>query len=212
MNAAIIDYGMGNVSSVKKALDLLKISCIITNDFNTIREADSIILPGVGAFPKGMQNLEELGLVKFLTQQVMVNKKPFLGICLGMQLIATTGYEINKTKGLGWIDGEIVKIADTGKRVPHLGWNNLDIEDTTYFQSSELKDFYFIHSYHFKVENNNHIAATVDYGMPLVAAVKKDNIFATQFHPEKSQKAGLSLIQNFFKLHVENKSYSSPNL
>jgi glutamine amidotransferase len=199
---------MGNVGSVQKALNYLKIPSVITSNFDQIRSADFIILPGVGSFEKGMDNLRSSGLAELLTEEVMHNKKPFMGMCLGMQLIATTGYEPVKSPGLGWIKGEVIKIISPGKRIPHMGWNNISIQNDYYFKDIPSTDFYFIHSYHFQVAEENAVSATVDYGIPLTACVQKDNIFAAQFHPEKSQKAGLTLLKNFFQLHAQNKSYT----
>lgn len=212
MEVAIIDYQMGNVASVQKALHYLNIRSVITSKEEQIRSADFIILPGVGSFEKGMQNLHTSGLSAILTEEVIQNGKPFLGICLGMQLIATTGYEPVKTPGLGWIEGEVVKIVSPGKRIPHMGWNNVEVLQDTYFKGLENPDFYFIHSYHFQVQHPQVISTRVHYGVPLVSSVQKDNIFATQFHPEKSQKTGLAVLKNFFQLHAQNKSYTYTNL
>jgi len=198
MNVAIIDYGMGNVASVEKALSFLGISSIVTNDFSKIESSDHIVLPGVGAFNQGMNNLKRLGLIKVLNSEIIDKKKPFLGICLGMQLLATTGSEPEPCSGLGWIDGEVLKINDANLPLPHLGWNNLLVKNESFISEFDQKDFYFIHSYHFKVLNPFNVIATVDYGESYVAAVKKENIFATQFHPEKSQNAGLELLKLFF--------------
>ncbi len=196
---SIIEYGMGNVASVEKALSFLKIPCIITADHELINNSDAIILPGVGSFEQGMKNLSERHLVTFLTDQVINKKKRFLGICLGMQLIVTDGEEPIDNPGLGWVKGRVTKIRAQNLRVPHMGWNNIEITDNgTYFKDKSLRDFYFIHSYHFVPDDKNVIAATVSYGTDLVAAVQQDNIFATQFHPEKSQEAGLALLNFFF--------------
>lgn len=195
---AIIDYGMGNVASVQKALNFLTIESAITDDFNLIDSAEFIILPGVGSFLQGMKNLQDKGLDRFLTDQVMTKKKKFLGICLGMQLIAVTGTEPYTNPGLGWIRGEVKKIENIPFRVPHMGWNNIDIKQNTYYGDVARKDFYFIHSYHFVPEDAKVIAATTSYGFEIVASVQQDNVFATQFHPEKSQEAGLTLLRNFF--------------
>jgi len=139
-----------------------------------------------------------------LTEQVIEKKKPFLGICLGMQLIVTTGYEPIETAGLGWVKGEVVKIEGTQNRIPHLGWNDIDILNPLFFKDISCKDFYFIHSYHFNAFEANDIAAVIDYGSPksIVACIQRDNIFATQFHPEKSQQAGLKVLSNFFSYYA----------
>lgn len=195
---AVIDYGMGNVASVQKALNFLKMENCITADPNAIEKATHIVLPGVGSFLQGMNNLRESGLDKTLTEQVMVKKKKFLGVCLGMQLIAETSFEPYENKGLGWVKGKVVKFEDTAIRVPHMGWNTVKVCNPTYFDEIEHDDFYFIHSYHFIPSEESAIAAKVSYGADYVAAVQQDNIFATQFHPEKSQTAGLRLLENFF--------------
>lgn len=202
MKTVIIDYGMGNVASVQKALSHLNIINTITSDHQEIIEADSIVLPGVGSFQRGMQHLKEQNLIDVLTEQVIHNKKPFLGICLGMQLLATKGNEPVATEGLGWINGEVKRIFEPGKRVPHLGWNTINHLNGELIDSVNEKDFYFIHSYHFDVKDSSHIAATVNYGKDYVAAVQRDNIFATQFHPEKSQEYGLKLLKKFFDYYA----------
>ena len=197
MRVAIIDYKMGNVASVQKALNFLKIENIISYNEEVIRQADCIILPGVGSFKQGMENLEMLGLIDILNEEVIVNKKPFLGICLGMQLIAEYGTEPIHCNGLGWIKGTVIKMQEEGKRIPHLGWNTIKAKTNSFIENFQ-EDFYFIHSYHFKVENPKNIAATVNYGNDYVAAIHKENIYATQFHPEKSQTVGLDLLKYFF--------------
>jgi glutamine amidotransferase len=175
---------------------------IITNDPIEIQHASYIILPGVGAFAQGMENLNKLVLVDLLNNEVIVNKKPFLGICLGMQLIATKGHELNLTNGLGWVEGEVIKINEPGKSIPHLGWNEITVTNDSFIKDFNHKDFYFIHSYHFNVTNREDIAATVNYGNSYVAAIQKENIFASQFHPEKSQLSGLSLIKSFLNFYA----------
>jgi glutamine amidotransferase len=195
---AIIDYGMGNVASVKKALNFLKIESIITADQEQINNSEFIILPGVGSFLQGMKNLQNNGLDVFLTDQVMNRKKRFLGICLGMQLLAETGTEPHDNPGLGWVKGRVKKIENIPFRVPHMGWNNITVKNDGYYENVANKDFYFIHSYHFVPETDEVIAATTNYGLEIVASIQQDNIFATQFHPEKSQEAGLTLLKNFF--------------
>jgi glutamine amidotransferase len=202
LKVAIIDYGMGNVASVDKAVSYLGYESIITNNPNEINSSNYIILPGVGAFAQGMDNLNKLGLVDLLTNEVIVNKKPFLGICLGMQLIATKGHELKLTNGLGWVEGEVIKINEPDKSIPHLGWNEITVTNDSFIKDFNQKDFYFIHSYHFSVTNREDIAATVNYGNNYVAAIQKENIFASQFHPEKSQLFGLSLIKSFLNFYA----------
>lgn len=199
---AIIDYGMGNVASVQKALNFLNIKSVITNDHSIIKDSSIILLPGVGSFAQGMENLNLLNLVDLLTEEVVNKKKPFLGICLGMQLIMESGNEPYECKGLGWVEGEVKKIELSKLKIPHMGWNNIKVVNNKYYNKIENTDFYFIHSYHVKTLNDNDIAATVNYGFEIVASIQKNNIFATQFHPEKSQFAGLSLLKNFFDLNA----------
>lgn len=193
---------MGNVASVDKAIRHLGYESLITNDSKEINDSDCIILPGVGAFAQGMENLNKLGLTELLNKEVIDNKKPFLGICLGMQLIATKGFEPHPTKGLGWIEGEVIKINEPNKSIPHLGWNEITVKNNSFLSEFDQKDFYFIHSYHFSVKKSEDISATVNYGNTYVAAIQKDNIFASQFHPEKSQSSGLSLIRKFLNLYA----------
>jgi len=202
MKVAIIDYGMGNVASVQKALDYLNVSNKVTNNVQEIKSAQAIILPGVGSFRRGIENLNQLKLSEVLTNEVIGNKKPFLGICLGMQLIARTGHEPVKTDGLNWIPGEVMKISDMGKRIPHMGWNNISVVKGKYLKNLNNQDFYFTHSYHFQVADETVITSTVDYGIKMVSSIEKDNIFATQFHPEKSQIAGLTALKQFFSIHA----------
>ncbi len=198
MSTVIIDYGMGNVASVQKALNFLKIENTISKQVEDIRNAKFIVLPGVGSFAQGMEHLKQNQLDAILTQEVLVNKKPFLGICLGMQLIATTGNEPFPSQGLSWIDGEVLKIEESNRRIPHLGWNQINANPESILADFDQKDFYFIHSFHFKAKNIEDIAATVNYGNEYVAAIQSNNIFATQFHPEKSQEFGLKLMSKFF--------------
>ncbi len=195
----IIDYGMGNVSSVEKALNFLNIKNIISNDKNIIKNSSAILLPGVGSFSQGMNNLRELNLVDLLTDEVVNKKKPFLGICLGMQLIFEKGSEPHECDGLGWIKGEVKKLDIDGLKIPHMGWNDIEVQNNKFYSKINNFDFYFIHSYHVLPTFKSEIAATVNYGIDIVASIQKDNIFATQFHPEKSQQSGLCLLKEFFE-------------
>ena len=195
---AIVDYGMGNVASVQKALNFLNLKSIITKDHQLIAVANYIVLPGVGSFKQGMSNLKEYKLDELLTKLVIHEKKNFLGICLGMQLIAEFGNEPEKCEGLGWIKGEVKKMESQHLRIPHMGWNNIDIINETYFNGILSKDFYFIHSFHFDVTNIKDVSSFVNYGDKLVSSIQHENIFATQFHPEKSQESGLKLLKNYF--------------
>ena len=195
---AIVDYGMGNVASVQKALNFLNLKSIITKDHQLITDANYIVLPGVGSFKQGMSNLKEHKLDELLTKLVIHEKKNFLGICLGMQLIAEFGNEPEKCEGLDWIKGEVKKMESHHLRIPHMGWNDIDIINETYFNGILSKDFYFIHSFHFDVANIKDVSSFVNYGDKLVSSIQYENIFATQFHPEKSQESGLQLLRNYF--------------
>lgn len=199
---AIIDYGMGNVASVQKALNFLKIESVITDNHEIIKSAKTILLPGVGSFLQGMNNLNDRGLIELLTEEVIVKKKNFIGICLGMQLIMEKGIEPFECKGLGWIQGSVVKFELEDLNVPHMGWNNIKVLNDAYFKECQADDYYFIHSYHVVPKNMEDIAATVSYGFDVVASIQKGNIFATQFHPEKSQNAGLSLLKTYFEINA----------
>lgn len=195
---------MGNVASVEKAIKFLGMKTIITNDPNEIKDSSHIILPGVGAFTQGIKNLTQMGLLETLNNEVLIKKKPFLGICLGMQLIATKGYEPFETNGLNWIEGEVIKINEPNKNIPHLGWNEITTKGNSFINEFNKKDFYFIHSFHLKATNIMDIVATVNYGNDYVAAIQKENIFATQFHPEKSQIFGIELMKSFFNYYAKS--------
>ena len=198
---SIIDYKMGNLASVEKALKKLNLSCLITNNHKEIKESNAIILPGVGSFAQGMNNLKSLNLIDLLTEEVINKKKTFLGICLGMQLIMENGNEPSKCKGLGWIKGDVVPIKNKKMIIPHLGWNNI-YKNLKKAPSDEImNNFYFIHSYHVIPREAIEIQ-WVNYEFSMVASLKKDNIFATQFHPEKSQDAGLKLLKEYFINHA----------
>lgn len=204
MKIAIIKYGMGNVASVQKALKKIGYNSIITDDPAEIKRANFIILPGVGSFKKGMENLAKAGLIDLLTNEVKKNKKPFLGICLGMQLLASYGNEIERTKGLNWIGGEVVEIKTKNKfKVPHLGWNNVKVQDDKlFYKDFNDKDFYFIHSFHFDTKNEKDIIMKVNYDDDLVVAVQRENIYGLQFHPEKSQEFGMKILKKIIEKHA----------
>ena len=196
---AIIDYGMGNVASMQKALRFLKLECQITRDFSIIDKSSAVILPGVGSFEQGMQNLLKFDLVNVLTEQVLVKKKKFLGVCLGMQLVMDKGFEPNECVGLGWVKGEVVKMNPLNLSIPHLGWNNIDIKkNNELFSGVNSLDYYFIHSYKVLPKDKSVIVATTEYGGEVTASILQNNIFTTQFHPEKSQDSGLKLLKNYF--------------
>lgn len=194
---AIIDYGMGNVLSVQKALNKIYVKSTVTHNEQEIEACSHIILPGVGSFKQAMDNLHARGLVPLLRKEVIENKKSFLGICLGMQLLADTGYEDGLTNGLGFIKGTVDRIPNNNLPRTHIGWNNIDIRNKKFFKNIQDNNFYFVHSYCLLPLNQADIAATVHYGCDLVAAVQKENVFGTQFHPEKSQSEGIEILQNF---------------
>lgn len=196
----VIDYGMGNLRSVHNALDLLGAEVQITGEAEEILAAERLILPGVGAFGLAMQNLRERGLVDVLNEKVIAQKTPILAICLGMQLLAEESDEHGTHAGLGWVSGAVhhFDVSD-GLRVPHVGWNNIEIvgQPALFNGVKTGTEFYFVHSYHFATDDESIVAATTEYGYEFVCAVHKDNIFGTQFHPEKSQHNGLQILRNF---------------
>ena len=208
MNITIVDYKSGNTSSVinsfhEVAKDKVKID--ITSDINKIKSSDKVVLPGQGSFKSCVDGLNNInGLVETLNEFAINNKKPLLGICVGLQMFADIGYEEIETKGLGWISGKVSKIDNqNGKyKLPHIGWNQINIiRDSKIFKDIENNShMYFVHSYEFIPEDKNVISATTDYSSNIVCAVEKENIFGTQFHPEKSDKMGLEIINNFIKL------------
>jgi imidazole glycerol-phosphate synthase subunit HisH len=199
---AIIDYGMGNLASVLKAIRSLRMEVVITSDPKEIYESSLIILPGVGSFEQGMKNLKDRGLIELLTEEVIHNKKPFLGICLGMQLIMERGSEPIECKGLGWIKGKVEAINNSRLPVPHLGWNKAYQLYEKNNEDNLSNNFYFIHSFHVLPEDEEVECTYVNYEFTMVASLQKNNIFATQFHPEKSQKAGLSLLKTYLEHHA----------
>lgn len=198
----IIDYGMGNLRSVYNALDLLGAEVQISGEPSAIAEAERLILPGVGAFGLAMQNLRERGLIEVLNEKVITQKTPLLAICLGMQLLAESSNEHGQHQGLGWLPAQVRLFDDVGDlRVPHVGWNDVQLagEATLFKGLRPQPEFYFVHSYYFQTAEPSIIAATSHYGHEFVSAVGHENIFGTQFHPEKSQKEGLQLLRNFMQ-------------
>lgn len=198
---AIIDYGMGNVRSVQKAIERIGGTAIITNSPLKIITAQAVILPGVGAFQDAIQQLKKLQ-IDTIIQRVIESGKPFLGICLGMQLLFSKSYEHGVFEGLKVIQGEVVKFPDTLK-VPHIGWNTIqktempllqDIPDNSYF--------YFVHSYYVKPDDESVVSATTTYGLKFASMIGQGNVYGTQFHPEKSQTLGLNILKNFLKLII----------
>ena len=198
-NVVIIDYGLGNLNSVANALEFIGCNPLISNKEEDIKNADSIILPGVGAFENGMANLNELGLIDILNREVLENGKPILGICLGFQLFANESEENGIFKGLGWIDGEVTKLKSGKLRIPHIGWNNITTKNNfNLFKEIPDDNFYFVHSFAFQnIREENVITSTCNYGVDFVSSLKKGNIFGTQFHPEKSHASGLKVLKNF---------------
>lgn len=211
MNVAIVDYGSGNLHSAHKAFERAAAEAgakvEITSDPDRVRRADRIVLPGVGAFADCRRGLDQVaGMVEALEEAVVAGGRPFLGICVGMQLLATRGLEHGVAEGLGWIPGEVTAIepATEGLRVPHMGWNTLspriDHPLLSGIPTGEAGlHAYFVHSYHLRAAHADQVVATTDYGQDLTAMVARGNIAGTQFHPEKSQKLGLALIGNFLR-------------
>jgi len=199
---AIIDYDAGNIKSVEKALQKLGADVVITKDAETILTAEKVILPGVGAFGDAMANLKKYGLVEVI-QKVVEKKTPFLGICLGLQLLFERSDETPGVEGLGILRGEILRIPDKDElKIPHMGWNSLHLQNHgRLFEGLEEQSYvYFVHSYYLKAEDETIVKATTDYGVNIHASVEKDNIFACQFHPEKSSEVGLHILKNFVEL------------
>jgi glutamine amidotransferase len=208
MNVTIVDYNSGNISSVinsfkEVAGDRVKIE--ITSDLNNIKSSDKVVLPGQGSFKSCVDALKNInGLVETLNDFAISKKKPLLGICVGLQMFADVGYEEIETKGLGWISGKVSKIDNhNGEyKLPHIGWNQINIlKDSKIFK--DIKDnshMYFVHSYEFIPEDKNVVSAITEYSSKIVCSVEKENIFGTQFHPEKSDKIGLKIISNFINL------------
>jgi len=208
MNVTIVDYNSGNISSVVNSFKEVakdKVNIEVTSDLNKIKSSDKVVLPGQGSFKSCVDALNSInGLVDTLNEFAINNKKPLLGICVGLQMFADTGYEEMETKGLGWIAGKVSKIDNqNGKyKLPHIGWNEINIvNDSKIFKDIKNKShMYFVHSYELIPEDKNIITATTDYSSNIVCSVEKKNIFGTQFHPEKSDKIGLKIINNFINL------------
>ena len=217
MLVLIIDYGSGNIksvyNSVKKTLHYFnKFSEVkVSNNLSEIEKADKIILPGVGSFDQCMNRIRKIkDLVETLKNQVITKKKPFLGICVGMQILANYGYENQKTKGLSWINGEVKSLKNftdhsQNLKIPHMGWNNLSVNSKTsnlLHNVTEEDQFYFVHSYFFDIKNKKNIICNTKYGIAIPAIINDDNIFGFQFHPEKSLKHGARLLKNFCEYEV----------
>jgi len=208
MNVTIVDYKSGNISSVINSFKEVardKVNIEVTSDLNKIKSSDKVVLPGQGSFKSCIDGLNSInGLIDTLNEFVLDNKKPLLGICVGLQMFADVGYEEVETKGLGWISGKVSKIDNqNGKyKLPHIGWNQINIvKESKIFKNIENNaHMYFVHSYEFVPNDKTVIAATTDYSSNIVCTVEKENIFGTQFHPEKSDKTGLTIISNFISI------------
>ena len=208
MKVTIVDYNSGNISSVINSFKEVaqdKVNIEVTSDLDKIRSSDKLVLPGQGSFKSCIDALKKIsGLSDALNEFAMTDKKPLLGICVGLQMFADIGYEEIETKGLGWISGKVSKIDNkNGKfKLPHIGWNQINIiKNSKMFQNIENNShMYFVHSYEFIPNDKNVISATTDYSSNIVCSVEKENIFGTQFHPEKSDKMGLKIIDNFISL------------
>jgi glutamine amidotransferase len=213
MTVAVIDYGSGNLHSAAKALERAareggtNAKIVVTSDPDDVRRAERIVLPGVGAFADCKRGLDAVsGMVAALNEAVLKKEKPFFGICVGMQLLAERGLEHGVSNGLGWLRGEVDRIApsDPSLKIPHMGWNTLRMKRKhALLEGIELGDrgqhAYFVHSYHFKPKDNADLVAEADYAGPITAMVARDNIAGSQFHPEKSQRLGLRLLANFLR-------------
>ena len=208
MNITIVDYNSGNISSVVnsfKEVAQKKVNIEVTSDLKRIKSSDKVILPGQGSFKSCVDALNKInGLVDALNDFVTNKKKPLLGICVGLQMFANIGYEETETKGLGWISGKVSKIDNQNGnfKLPHIGWNQINIvkESKIFKDIDNNSHMYFVHSYEFIPNDKNVISATTDYSSNIVCSVEKENIFGTQFHPEKSDKYGLKIIDNFINL------------
>ena len=208
MKVTIVDYNSGNISSVInsfKEVAKSKVNIQITSDLGKIKSSDKLVLPGQGSFKSCVDALNKInGLTETLTEFAINNKKPLLGICVGLQMFADIGYEEKETKGLGWISGKVSKINNqNGKfKLPHIGWNQIKIvkESKIFKEIENNSHMYFVHSYELVPNDKKVISATTDYSSKIVCSVEKENIFGTQFHPEKSDKIGLKIIDNFLSL------------
>ncbi len=208
MKTVIIDYGMGNLHSVKNAFDFLGENAEISGEFCDLEKADALILPGVGAFPDASEVLYRTGAAEKIKELCLVKNKPLLGICLGMQLLLSESDEVRLTKGLGLIEGRCRRITDTGLKIPHMGWNDLVIDDEScpLFSQTKNGDYvYFVHSYKAELEDRKNLCAHTFYGEEIPAVIGNGkNVFGAQFHPEKSERVGLSMIKSFTEFVKKN--------
>ena len=203
MQIGIVDYGMGNLRSVANAFESLGFHPAIAGEPAQLREAERIVLPGVGAFGDGIDNLRAGGWVEVLEEEVLRRGKPLLGLCLGMQLLASRGTEHGDHEGLGWIEGTTRRLrpSDPAIRIPHIGWNNVEVVEgrRTYAGAKGEQSFYFVHSYVFEPADQEVVSGWCEHGERFAASIERDNILATQFHPEKSQKCGLAVLARFMQ-------------
>ncbi len=201
---AIVDYGMCNLDSVARAVEECGGKPVVTDQAKDLKTANRIVLPGVGAFPDAMRNIKQRSLDKIMYEQVIEKQIPFLGICLGMQLLATRGWEVEESEGLGFIPGEVERLEPFGEdtRIPHIGWNEVCfVRESPLFNGiASGKDFYFVHSYHLSPQDENNVLAGTPYGKGFVSAVQRGLIFGVQFHPEKSQRLGFQVLKNFLAI------------
>ena len=199
----IINYGMGNLRSVQKAFERIRVPAAISSNLSEIENAEKLVLPGVGHFERGIGNIKDRGLFELLNEQVQDKKKPILGICLGMQLMTEFSEEGN-CNGFGWLKARTQKFSfqDNGLKIPHMGWNNLSIKksDTIFKDITPDNFFYFVHSYYVSCESEHNILAETDYGKKFVSSFQKENIFGCQFHPEKSHDKGLQILKNYAEM------------
>jgi glutamine amidotransferase len=198
----ILDYGSGNVRSVSNLITHLGYEGVVSNQPDDITQATHLILPGVGAFGAAMKKIREKLPLELLEQEVLTGSKPFLGICVGMQVLADVGHEFGKHAGLGWIPGEVRGLDSRGEVLPHIGWNDIILQNPCPLLEGlgEVLDFYFVHSYAFTPQSEDCVMATTEYGIKFPAMIQRDNLYGVQFHPEKSQKAGQRLVMNFLPL------------
>ena len=211
MLLTVVDYGVGNLRSIAKSIEKvnfdnnLNYSVRVSSDINDVKKSDKIVLPGQGSFKACKEGIDNIkGLQEQLNESVLVKKKPIYGICAGMQLFATTGHEEEKTEGLNWIPGEVIKLnlGSSKFKIPHMGWNELKVENVSnvFKDTTNKSHAYFIHSYEFIPKDKNNVSITTNYGKAITAAVSSGNIYGSQFHPEKSQNAGIQILTNFLSL------------
>ena len=196
---AIIDYGAGNLHSVKNALDFLGVDSVITKDKDEILSADHVILPGVGSFGDAMECINNSGLYDVI-KKAADGSRPFLGICLGLHLLFDESEESPGVKGLGILSGKVTKIPDCGLKIPHMGWNNIEVSKESRILPTESEFMYFVHSYYINPQNSDVVSSYTTYGDKLGVSIEQGNVFAVQFHPEKSGEAGLDILKKFIRL------------